>query len=97
MSSGFPDRSQIGLGLDWVGLESLTRGLLQETVERVFQLAVVQLYNPIDHSLWSNCDRASMRSLVVVEEISMIFHTKLLKSSISQLLEYNKLEVFPEE
>ena len=26
VSSGFPDRSQIGLGLDWVGLESLTRG-----------------------------------------------------------------------
>ena len=24
--SGCPDRSQIGLGLDWVGLESLTRG-----------------------------------------------------------------------
>ena len=24
VSSGFPDRSQIGLGLDWVGLESLT-------------------------------------------------------------------------
>ena len=38
----------------------------------------------------------SMRSLVVVEEISMIFHTKLLQSSISQLLEYNKLEVFLE-
>ena len=35
-----------------------------------------------------------MRSLVVVEEIRMIFHTKLLQSSISQLLEYNKLEVF---
>ena len=26
VSSGFPDRSQIGLGLDWVGLESLTHG-----------------------------------------------------------------------
>ena len=25
-STGFPVRSQIGLGLDWVGLESLTRG-----------------------------------------------------------------------
>ena len=24
VTSGFPDRSQIGLGLDWVGLESLT-------------------------------------------------------------------------
>ena len=38
-----------------------------------------------------------MRSLVVLEEISMIFHTKLLLFSISQLLEYNKLEVFLEE
>ena len=26
VTSGFPDRSQIGLGLDWVGLASLTRG-----------------------------------------------------------------------
>ena len=68
-----------GLGLDWVGLESSTRGeLLQKTVERVFQLAVVQLYNPIDHSLWSNCDRVLMRSLVVVEETNIVFHTRLL-------------------
>ena len=37
-----------------------------------------------------------MRSLVVVEEIRMIFQTKLLQSSISQRLEYNKLEVFLE-
>ena len=35
-----------------------------------------------------------MRSLVVVEEISMVSHTNVLQSSISQLLEYNKLEVF---
>ena len=70
--------------------------LLQKTVERVSRLAVVQLENPIDHSLWSNCDRVSMRSLVVVEETSMVFYTKLLQSSISQLLEYNKLEVFLE-
>ena len=35
-----------------------------------------------------------MRSLVVVEEIRMIFHTRLLQSSISQLLEYGGLEVF---
>ena len=34
---------------------------------------------------------------MVVEEIRMIFHTKLLQSSFSQLLEYNKLEVFLEE
>ena len=61
--------------------------LLHKTVERVYRLAVVQLWNPIDHSLWSNCDRVSMRSLVVVEEIRMIFHTRLLQSSFSQLLE----------
>ena len=60
--------------------------LLQRTVERVFQLAVVQLYNPIDHSLWSSCDRVSMRSLVVVEETCMISHIELLRSSISQHL-----------
>ena len=35
-----------------------------------------------------------MRSLVVVEDIYLISHTRLLQSSISQLLEYNKLEVF---
>ena len=38
-----------------------------------------------------------MRSLVVVEETVLVFHTKLLQFSISQLLEYNKLEVFLEE
>ena len=43
-----------------------------------------------------NRDRVVMRSLVVVEETCMISHTKLLQSSISQLLEYNKLEVFLE-
>ena len=47
-------------------------------------------------SLWSNRDRVVMRSLVVDEETCMISHTKLLQSSISQLLEYNKLEVFLE-
>ena len=47
-------------------------------------------------SLWSNRDRVVMRSLVVVEETCMISHTKLLQSSISQLLVYNKLEVFLE-
>ena len=71
--------------------------LLQKTVERVFQLAVVQLQNPIDHSLWSNCDRVSMRSLVVVEETNIVFHTILLQFSIFQLLECNRLEVSLEE
>ena len=31
--------------------------------------------------LWSNRDRVSMRSLVVVEEIRIFFHTKFLQSS----------------
>ena len=30
VTSGCPDRSQIGLGLDWVGLESLTRGAFSQ-------------------------------------------------------------------
>ena len=47
-------------------------------------------------SLWSNRDRDVMRSLVVVAETCMISHFRLLQSSISQLLEYNKLEVFLE-
>ena len=34
-----------------------------------------------------------MRSLVVVEEMCMVFHIKLLQSSIFQLLECNELEV----
>ena len=70
--------------------------LLHKTVERVYRLAIVQLYDPIHHFLWSNRDRVSMRSLVVVEETCMISHIRLLQSSISQLLEYNKLEVFLE-
>ena len=37
-----------------------------------------------------------MGSLVVVEETCMISHIRLLQSSISQLLEYKKLEVFLE-
>ena len=43
VSSGFPDRSQIGLVLDWVGLEDSARGASPKTVEQAFQLAVVQL------------------------------------------------------
>ena len=45
---------------------------------------------------FTNRDRVVMRSLVVVEETCMISHIRLLQSSISQLLEYNKLEVFLE-
>ena len=79
-----------------VGRMLLDEKLLLVTVEQLFILAVDQLQNPIHHSLWSNRDRVVMRSLVVVEEIRMIFHTKLFQSSISQLLEYNKLKVFLE-
>ena len=86
----------IGFGLGWFG-KIQHEVFLQKIVERAFQLAVVQLYNPIDHSLWSNCDHVSMRSLVVVEETSMVCHTKLLQFSIFQLLKYNGLEVFLEE
>ena len=93
-----PQVSPIDHRLVWVlvGLVGRTFRveLLHKTVERVYRLAVVQLWNPIHHSLRPNRDRVVMRSLVVVEEIRMIFHTKLLQSSISQLLEYNKLEVF---
>ena len=70
---------------------------LQVTVERVFQLADVQLWNPIDHFLWSNRDRVSKRSLVVVEETNIVFHTTPLHFSIFQLLKYDGLEVFLEE
>ena len=45
----------------------------------------------------SNCDRVSMRSLVVVEETNIVFHTRLLQFSIFQLLECNKLEASLEE
>ena len=38
-----------------------------------------------------------MRSLVVVEETSMVFHTRLLQFSIFQLLESNRLEASLQE
>ena len=95
-SSGFPDRSQIGLGLVGLIVRTLRVKLLHKTVELIYRLAVDQLWSPIHHSLWSNRDRVAMRSLVVAEETCMISHTRLLQSSISQLLEYNTLEVFRE-
>ena len=76
-----PQVSPIDHRLVWVWIGLVWRvqhvELLQKTVERVYRLAVVQLQNPIDHSLWSNRDRVSMRSLVVVEETNMVFQTKL--------------------
>ena len=97
VSSGFPDRSQIGLGFGWVSLENLTRWTSPKdcwtslptgwcsTVEPNSSFPLVQLWY-----------RVSMRSLVVVEETGMIFHIGLLQSSISQFLDFNELEVFPE-
>ena len=38
-----------------------------------------------------------MRSLVVVEETNMVFHTRLLEFSIFQLVECSELEVSLEE
>ena len=65
-----PQVSPIDHRLDWVLVGLVWRilhvELLHKTVERVYRLAVVQLWSPIHHSLWSNCDRVSMRSLVVV-------------------------------
>ena len=43
-----------------------------------------------------NRDRVVMRSLVVVEVTCMISHIEIDQFSISQLLEYNRLEVFLE-
>ena len=60
-------------------------------VEQLLLVAVEQLLNPI---LLSNRDVA--RSLVVVEVRCMLSHIRLLQSSIGQLLEQNKLEVFLE-
>ena len=84
---------------DWFGSclvgsvgRTLRVELLNETVEQFYRLAVVHLYSPIHHSLWSNRDRFAMKSLVVVEETCMISHIRLLQSSISQLSECNKLE-----
>ena len=85
-----------GFGLGWFGKNQHVV-LLQKTVERVFQLAVVHLQNPIDHSLWSNCDRVSMRSLVVVEETNIVFHTTPLHFESLNFYKYNGMEVFLEE
>ena len=95
---GFPRSitNWIGFGLGWFGRFS-TRCFSKKTVEQAFQLAVVQRWNPIDHSLKSNCDCVSMRSLVVVEETNIVFLTTFLQFSIFQLLKYNGLEVFLEE
>ena len=60
-------------------------------VEQLPLLVVEQLSIPI---LLSNRD--VVRSLVVVEVTCLLFHKRLLQSSVSQILEYIKLEVFLE-
>ena len=75
------------LGLDFFGLIGnfwIVAQLVHPVVE--------QLLNPILSS-----SHVSMTSLAVVEETCMLSHIRLLQSSISQLSEYNKLEVFLEE
>ena len=85
-----------GFGLGWFG-EFNTWCFSKRLLNEFPEWLLFNCRNPIDHSLWSNCDRVSMRSLVVVEETNMVFHTKLLQFSIFQLLECNKLEVSLEE
>ena len=88
MSSSRPDLSRIGLGVGWVGWKNFA---CRATSPCCCRAVVEQLSNPILLSI-----RASVRSLVEVKVTCLLFHTKLLQSSISQLLEYNKLEVFLE-
>ena len=82
------------LDLELVGLVgriSLAEQLLLLAVEQLPLLVVDQLSNSI---LLSNRDVT--RFLVEVEVTCMLSHIRLLQSSIGQLLEYNKLEVFLE-
>ena len=72
-----------------VGRTLLAEQLLLLAVEQLLLPVVDQLSNSIPLS-----NRDVARSLVVVEVTCMLFHTRLLQSSISQLLECNKLEVF---
>ena len=95
---GFPRSitDWIGFGLGWFGKLN-TWCLSKRLLNEFSNWLLFNCRNPIDHSLWSNCDRVSMRSLVVVEETNIVFHTRLLQFSIFQLLKYNGLEVFLEE
>ena len=94
VSSGFPDRSQIWIGFGLGLFGKLNTWCFSKRLLNEFSnWLLFNCKNPIDHSLWSNCDRVSMRSLVVVEETSIVFHTRLLQFSIFQLLECKKLEV----
>ena len=74
-----------------VGKILLVEQLLLLVVVQLPLLIVEQLFNPILLSI-----RASVRSLAEVEVTCILFRIGLLQSSISQLLDYNKLEVFLE-
>ena len=76
----------MGFGIGWVGWKNFA---CRETSPR--GCAVEQLLNPI---LLSNRD--VKRSLAKVEVTCMLSHARLLQFSNSQLLEYNRLEVFLE-
>ena len=95
-SASFSVRSQIGLGLDWVGLEDSARGASPSDCWTNFPIGRCSTVKP-DLFLYSNWDRASKRSSVVDEETSIAFHTISLHFSIFQLLQCNGLEVFLEE
>ena len=86
----------IGFGLGWFGKLNtwcFSKRLLSEFSNWLLFNCRTQLIIPSGPIVIV----LQMRSLVVVEELSMVFHTKLLQSSIFQLLESHKLEVSLEE
>ena len=92
MSSCCPDLSPIGFGVGWlIGKTWFVEQLLLLVVEQFPLLVVEQLLNLFPLSI-----RDVMRSLVEVEARCILFRKRLLQFSVSQLLEYNKLEVFLE-
>ena len=97
VSSSFPDRSHIGLSLNWVGLESITRWPSPNDCWTNFPTGCCSTVEP-DWSFplaqsWSFFKEIF---LVVVEETNIVFHTTSLHFSIFQLLQY-RLEVPLEE
>ena len=94
VSTGFPVRSQIGLGLNWVGLEDSARGASSKdcwtsfptgccsTVEPDWSFPLVQLWSCFNEILGGGRGDKYRLSYNI---------------SIFQLLKYNGLEVFLEE
>ena len=96
VSSGCPNRSRIGFGIGWVGWENVA-----------FWTSPPDCRTTLPSGCWStvepNGNFPLVQSWSCRNEIfgsgrgeSMISHIRLLQSSISQVLEDNKLEVFPE-